>query len=260
MDIDIKNVTSINGGLVANSVIDEVHCLMKHDANLGSAAATFFKLSQATYQIIPHGDEDELIIYGKSAHGSTPQFGVNAGLHLLKFLGWYQNNEHLSDLADSYLETTGKKLNSYYESENLHNSTYNVGLISYANHHLKLVVNFRYPENCDPHQVEEKLNLLGKGKITFLEYGEPLYMNPNSKMIQTLLHVYQDETKDYSTPMMTIGGGTYAKESKNTIAFGSAFPSRNDKIHSPNEEIHLVDFLSSQSIYARAINELGKLK
>jgi succinyl-diaminopimelate desuccinylase len=78
-------------------------------------------------------------------------------------------------------------------------------------------------------------------------------------MVQTLLKVYQEVTGDYKTPMMTIGGGTYAKESKNTIAFGSCFPGRNDKIHSPDEEIHLVDFLSSQSIYARAIYELGNL-
>lgn len=78
-------------------------------------------------------------------------------------------------------------------------------------------------------------------------------------MVQTLLKTYQEESGDYDTPMMTIGGGTYAKESKNTIAFGSAFPGRNDKIHSPNEEIHLEDFLTSQSIYARAINELGNL-
>ena len=75
-----------------------------------------------------------------------------------------------------------------------------------------------------------------------------------------MLKVYQEETGDLETPIKTIGGGTYAKECKNTIAFGSAFPGRNDKIHEPDEEIHLDDFLKSQSIYARAIYELGKLK
>ena len=60
--------------------------------------------------------------------------------------------------------------------------------------------------------------------------------------------------------MITIGGGTYARESKNTIAFGSAFPGRNDNIHSPDENIHIEDYLKSQPIYARAILELGKLK
>ena len=79
-------------------------------------------------------------------------------------------------------------------------------------------------------------------------------------MIKTLYKVYQEETGDYSTPMMTIGGGTYARESKNTIAFGSHFPGREDNIHSPNEKIHLDDYLLSQSIHARAIYELGKLK
>ena len=58
---------------------------------------------------------------------------------------------------------------------------------------------------------------------------------------------------------MAIGGGTYAKESKNTIAFGSHFPGREDHIHEANEKIHLEDLRKSISIYASAIDELGKL-
>ena len=105
-----------------------------------------------------------------------------------------------------------------------------------------------------------KMNSLNLGEVKFFGYGEPLLVDPNSKMIKTLLDVYQKETNDYQTPIMTIGGGTYARESKNTIAFGSHFPGREDNIHSPNEKIHLEDYLLSQSVYARAIYELGKLK
>ena len=104
------------------------------------------------------------------------------------------------------------------------------------------------------------MNEQNLGKVKFFGYGSPLLLDPKSKMIQTLYKVYQEESGDYSTPIMTIGGGTYARESKNTIAFGSHFPGREDNIHSPNEKIHLEDYLVSQSIYARAIYELGKLK
>ena len=104
------------------------------------------------------------------------------------------------------------------------------------------------------------MNEQNLGEIKFFGYGSPLLLDPKSSMIQTLFKVYQEETGDYSTPIMTIGGGTYARESKNTIAFGSHFPGREDNIHSPNEKIHLEDYLLSQSIYARAIYELGKLK
>ena len=43
-------------------------------------------------------------------------------------------------------------------------------------------------------------------------------MDPDSPMIKTLLGVYQEETGDTQTPIMAIGGGTYAKEAQNTVA------------------------------------------
>ena len=59
---------------------------------------------------------------------------------------------------------------------------------------------------------------------------------------------------------MTIGGGTYAKEAKNTVAFGSHFMDKVDHIHEPNEKIDLEDLFNSMPIYAHAIYALGNLK
>jgi len=89
--------------------------------------------------------------------------------------------------------------------------------------------------------------------------SKPLLVDPKSEFIQTLLRAYQDETGDTTSPMITIGGGTYAKEAKNTIAFGSNFPGKIDNIHDANEKIDLDDLYRSIAIYARAINDLGRL-
>jgi succinyl-diaminopimelate desuccinylase len=59
--------------------------------------------------------------------------------------------------------------------------------------------------------------------------------------------------------MITIGGGTYAKEAPNTIAFGSNFPGKENHIHEPDEKIDLEDFYTSIGIYAHAIYVLGHL-
>jgi succinyl-diaminopimelate desuccinylase len=59
--------------------------------------------------------------------------------------------------------------------------------------------------------------------------------------------------------MVTIGGGTYAKEAKNTVAFGSKFPGKEDFIHENDEKIDLEDLQASIAIYARAIYDLGHL-
>ena len=57
--------------------------------------------------------------------------------------------------------------------------------------------------------------------------------------------------------IMTIGGGTYAKEAHNTVAFGSHFPGKDDHIHDRDEKIDLEDLHTSIGIYARAIADLG---
>ena len=260
LKVNEDSIISIKGGVAVNSVIDEVHCVLKHDYRLSKACERFFTLSNIRYQYVPGIEMDELVVYGKSAHGSLPHLGVNASLYLLSFLGWYYHNDDLSTISKWYLDPNGRAFNGYYNGEHLHETTYNVGLINYEKQELTLVVNFRYPENCDPRVVEQTMNSYKLGEVKFFGYGEPLLVDPNSKMIQTLYKIYQEETNDYETPIMTIGGGTYARESRNTIAFGSHFPGREDNIHSPNEKIHLEDYLGSQSIYARAIYELGKLK
>ena len=57
-----------------------------------------------------------------------------------------------------------------------------------------------------------------------------------------------------------IGGGTYAKEAKNCVAYGSAFKGHDGSIHSPNEYIYLEDFYNQIAIYADAIYRLGHIK
>lgn len=255
-----NNIVSFDAGIAVNSVIDEAHCVIKKNYELKEKATSFFSLINIKYIIYENDSFDEIVVYGKSAHGSMPHLGQNAGIILLKFLGFLYNSNELENLAELYLETTGKKMNVYYESKYLHNTTYNVGIIKLEKGILKLHVNFRYPENVNLEEVKDKINSLHVGFVDKINGGEPLLFDPKSKLVTTLLKVYQEETKDYLSEIKTIGGGTYAKESKNTIAFGSAFPNRNDKIHEPNEEIHLEDFLNSQAIYARAIYELGKLK
>lgn len=256
-----EDVLSLNGGTAANIVIDEASAVLKKSPNLDKAIVSYFNLLNIKFQVIDiDNDKLELKVFGKAAHGSMPELGVNAGLILIKFLGYYYNDDSLQTLADNYIEPTGKKMGTYYETEFLHGTTYNVGIISLDGKTIKMVVNFRYPENVDCDEVCQKINELNIGHVNEIKGGKPLLFDPSSPMVQTLLKAYQEESGDYETPAMTIGGGTYAKECENTIAFGSHFPGREDNIHSPDEKIHLEDYLNSQYIYARAIYDLGKLK
>lgn len=110
-------------------------------------------------------------------------------------------------------------------------------------------------------EVEKKMKLQTPAPLQFktLSISPMLVFDPKTPMIQTLLKAYQDETGDKVTPIITIGGGTYAKEAKNTVAFGSKFPTKEDFIHENDEKIDLEDYTNSMAIYARAIFDLGQL-
>ena len=85
-----------------------------------------------------------------------------------------------------------------------------------------------------------------------------LYYPVDSVLVSTLLKVYQDETGDLSTPPQTTGGGTYAKEADNVVAFGMEYPGWESRMHSPGECCKVEHLVESMAIYAHAIIELGK--
>jgi succinyl-diaminopimelate desuccinylase len=138
-------------------------------------------------------------------------------------------------------------------------TTFNVGLLSYKNNEFSATVNFRYPENVVIKDVVTKLNEISDGKVDVGRESAVLYFDPNSKMIQTLYNAYKEESGDLVNKPKTIGGGTYAKEAKNIVAFGSNFPGKEDHIHEPDEKIDLEDVKNSIQIYARAIYDLGNM-
>ena len=256
LQIDIKEILSLSGGVVINSVIDEASAKFSCENCIDETSIKNYCLENNLKYTLNGND---LTFYGKASHGSLPSLGINAGLHLIKYLGLKYNYRKLVLTADGYLDGTGKSLGVYYESKLLHDTTYNVGLISYRNGVLRYSVNFRYPDGVNALEVCKKLDSLSLGKVIYQGTSDYLLFNPESKMIQTLLKCYQEETHDYVSKPMAIGGGTYAKESKNTVAFGSHFPNREDHIHEANEKIHLDDLRKSISIYAKAIMSLGEL-
>lgn len=249
---DLGPVKEIDAGTAPNLVIDEATVILALDPSLDE------ELAKTSYDYeIHHSDVTTLKFFGKSAHGSTPEEGVNAGLQLFAFLGSYYHIEVLSRFAELYKTPDGKALGHFYESKNLGPTTYNVGVITYKEGRLRMTVNFRYPETINPREVINQIGETSPLKIRLLSTSDTLYYDPKSEFVQTLLRVYQEETGDYETMPKTIGGGTYAKEAPNTIAFGSAFPGSNTLIHAPNENIELEHYHRSMAIYAHAIYALG---
>lgn len=255
--IDLDPIVSIKAGVAANSVIDKAEVILK-DSKLKEY---LLKNKNIKCDIEDLDNSIKVTFYGKSAHGSTPEKGINAGIIMLDTLSKVYHIKLFEDLVNNFEDGIGKKMGNYVESKYLGNTTYCVGLIEYENNKFSLIVNFRYPENCDSEAIIK--NLQSKTELE-INPGEPapiVYFNPDTNpFIKTLANIYVEETGDTLNKPMTIGGGTYAKECKNTIAFGSHFPGKEDNIHSPNEKIDMEDFFNSMPLYARAIYELGHLE
>ena len=253
LDIKIPHVKRIDGGVATNAVCDRVNIELDEISTL----VEYLKKHNHKFEV----NGNVVTVIGKACHGSTPELGINAALITLEALGEIYDVAALANLASKLSDTSGKAFNCFYHTDLLKDSTYCVGIIKYENEKLKFSVNFRYPENVDYKEVLVKFDKEFGTKST--PKGAPsslVLIDPKLPMVQTLLKSYQEETGDYKSEMLTIGGGTYAKHAKNTIAFGALFPGRVSTMHEPDEYMPLEDFYLSAVIYAHAIDLLGKLK
>lgn len=256
--LDLYPVVKIDAGVVANSVIDKAILVVEEKEDILNYLNEHPEIK---FNILDE-DYDSLTIefIGKACHGSYPQGGINSGLILLNVIAEVYQNKEIINLSNSYKDPFGKAMGEYYETEYLGNTTYNVGIIKYDNQEFKMIVNFRFPENVKPYEVIDRINEKTTLNVLKADINRVLYFDPNQEFIKALYDVYTRNTNDFINKPMTIGGGTYAKECENTIAFGSHFPGKVDNIHSPNEKIDLEDFYNSIPLYADAILTLGKLK
>ena len=166
----------------------------------------------------------------------------------------------LNRIFENYEKGNGEDFNGNYTSEHFDSSSYNVGKIAYENGKLTLFVNMRLPETVDVNKTLDNLKKETQiDDLVLLSSSKGFVYDPKSKFVQTLLKTYQEETGDLTSQMEAIGGGTYSRETKNTVAFGMQFPGVDTLMHQDGEFLRLDDFKKGIAIYAHAIYELGKL-
>ena len=249
-------IISMKGGVASNSVIEKCEVLLKEDLNL----IDFLNKNDVDYSYLAKGEEMLLTFNGLAAHGSVPWMGKNAAMNAVKYLGEYFNNEDLKKLYALYNPTRGEGVNASAHSEDMGDNSLNVGLFSLENNKLEMVVNYRHIETVTAEQMINNIKEASKPfEVEVLGVSPLLYYPKDHPLIKTLLRVYQEETGDLETPIIASGGGTYAKEADNIVAFGMEYPGHDPKMHGVNENTKKSYLFESMGIYAHAIIELGKL-
>ena len=255
-DIDLPEVISMKGGVASNSVIEKCEVLMKEDLNF----IAYLNNNDVDFSYLARGEQMLLTFNGLAAHGSVPWMGKNAAMEAVKQLGNYYKNADLQLLYKLYSPLRGEGVNAAAHSEDMGDNSLNVGLFSLENSKLEMVVNFRHVETVTSEQMMKNIIEASKPfEVINGGFSPVLYYPKDHPLIKTLLRVSQEETGDYKTPIIASGGGTYAKEADNVVAFGMEYPGHDPKMHGVNENTKKSYLFESMGIFAHAIIELGKL-
>jgi len=252
---------NLSFGERTNVVPDKAEAIV--DAKLQNTYQVFLNKNKYNGKVETLTDDKiKIIAYGKSAHAMEPEKGLNAGFIILTFLNEYIDNDFVKFVSKYFtFDSKMKKTGLDYTNDIMGDLTCNVGIGKYDKGSCSLQLNYRYPINTN---ITHMTKILKKKASEFnFKYetsrdSKPHYVNPESKLVKTLHQAYIKYSKDDKTPLLTIGGGTYARSMKNAVAFGPEFPNKEALIHQPNEYAELEDLYKACAIYAEAIYNLTR--
>lgn len=211
------------------------------------------------------GKSLEIVAHGVSAHGASPECGVNAISVLMDFLGQLDIiNDDVHDFIEFYnthlgFEIDGTNMGCGLSDEPSGKLILNVGKVELEGEALILTLNVRFPVTLNEDIVYDSImpvvNKYNMGIIK-IKVQDPIYMPADDPMIKTLMDIYIEHTGDKESKPIVIGGGTYARAAKNIIAFGSVFPGEPELAHQKDEYIEIDRLIINAKIFADSIYRL----
>lgn len=205
-------------------------------------------------------DDEEIIVIGKSAHSSTPQFGVNAISRLA--IGLYELGIK-SKALDFIVERIGFTQNGSLIFGNCYDhvsGTMSLSLtkLEVSKNHISMGLDVRIPVTLSCKYVYEALTRVCEKyglECDVIEWMEPIYTSTNHPYIKEMLEVYSEETGLDPMPIAT-GGATYARALPHCVAFGAVFPGQVKMGHRTDEFIEEQAFYKMSQIYLKVLARL----
>ena len=200
-------ILDIKGGDASNVVCKKVTCTLKPGCIDENKLDVFFKENNISYEL----NDNVLTVYGKAAHASMPDLGVNAINYLM--CGLYAagiDDEFVSNFNKYIgLDLHGEKLGLEDVKDDVTNTSINIGLAFVQDENICLSIDCRFPIKTNKETVVPYFEKMENFKL--LNAINPLYFDINSPFIKALEKAYRDVTGDNESKMQAIGGGTYAK-------------------------------------------------
>ena len=259
-------LTYFDAGIVINAVPDKCVFKLSFTCPKCKEYALYelkenFNENNIKFEVKEEGDDLVYTVYGKAAHGSIPEIGINAASYAINALHEVLNNDFVNFYYDVIgLGVHGEKLGCYAEDE-YGPIAVNVGLVHYENNEFSIKINSRLPFTTSTTKMVEQINqTISKyeyASLTLLSFADGFMVDKDSVMIKSLVSAYQEVTKDYESKPICSGGGTYAREFTNCVAFGPEMEGYGEVIiHQPNERIQLRAIEDILKIYVKAYADL----
>ncbi len=266
---DPTKIRYFKGGLRPNIVIGNAEAIVDVNDPKEELFDFYLKSNGLSGSISKEEDGVHISMEGVPAHGSTPYEGINAGTHLLNFIAEAYDDQLARDYYELLKDWKGKPVGIEKNGVFMSFLTMNPGIIEFKDGQAYALVDIRYPNDTTPEVIakgfEETCQKLASDIVPTVEYaGDPLFVDPNSTLVTSLMNAYSKYTGDTFTPAITIGGGTYAKEFDQFVAFGPVKPNEEKTTdlfvggcHQRDEGIKADDLLEAMAIYAEAIYSLA---
>lgn len=274
-----KGILNIDLNGEMDTVIHSMHAGERPNIVVGKASVTITQMHNPekldyycqAFNVIAdakmEGAYTTVTFYGKYAHASMPEKGLNAAYHALNYVGTTYNDtlaQNLAKLTKGYL---GEGLNIMLDGVHMGFLTANLGIVSIEQNKYSVVVDIRYPNDTDGDTLVETIKSSVKAvnekmDVRVIENKPPHFVDPSSTLVTTLTQVYQKYSNDTFTPALTMGGGTYARTLPNFVAYGMNFikhplPNHVGGPHEKDEGIYLEDLFLASVIYAEALYKLA---
>ena len=263
-------LTYFDGGIVINAVPDVCRFTLNAEGMLGKVEMNkaIVKISKKLdsnhikFNCESQDDWAKFVVYGKAAHGSVPQHGVNAVSYALDGMDGIIDDDFVV-FYNKCIGTCvhGEKLGCFAQDE-YGKIAVNIGLCHYENGVFEVRINSRLPFNTNSQKmVDEIKSTVGDSvKVDLKSSSQGFKMDKDSKMIKALMNAYATVTGDYESQPICSAGGTYAREFSNCVAFGPEMDGYGEMIiHEPNERISLRAIEAIFNIYHQAYRDLISL-
>lgn len=273
------NVSSFAAGVRPNVVPDLCTAHIARDtplyekiAALG-ADSSLFSRPQAAKIIVENGMriedfsvhffERELTLEarGVAGHAMAPEKGENAAVKMFCLL------DGLTGGVSPVLTALRRKLNApnpaallgIKQSDEASGAlTVNVGMTAYDGKTVTLTLDLRLPVCADVQAVQQSVQAAFENSALHVDRWSPnLYIPQESKLVQSLLDAYA-QTTGGEKKCLYCGGGTYARELPNAVAFGPTFPGLETNIHNADECYPVELFDKLPEIYKAAVLKLDE--